>query len=259
MKKILVMLAAVFCVAGFAAESCYKTIGDLFKNKKYQEVINVAPTLKASAKTDLEKIYLAGSVVRAHNFLTPYANFAAYKAALDAAAKEFNAPTSGVGYDLAVLGIYYKFGDHAGALAYSQGKTDIRVKFRRAVAFSGLKKYEDAIKTYEEIYDAAPKSYHGKAAIVAALSAAKTANLPEKMFGLLSKAVNNGSIKDPEKIKEYLTIILDANLNATSVTPAKIKELLQTINRRYSKNLVPGSPSKWDDLLVLVRQTLETY
>ena len=259
MKKILVMLAVAFCVAGFAAESCYKTIGDLFKNKKYQEVITVAPTLKASAKNNGEKIYLASSVVRAHSFLTPYANFAAYKTALDAAVKEFGATASGAEYDLAIMGAYYKFGDHAGALAYSQGKTDLRVKFRRAVAFAGLKKYEDAIKTYEEVYDVAPNSFHGKAAIMAALSAAKIANLPEKVFGLLLKAVNNGSVKDPEKIKEYLTIILDANLNATSVTPAKIKELLQTINRRYSKNLVPGSPSKWDDLLVLVRQTLETY
>jgi hypothetical protein len=53
--------------------------------------------------------------------------------------------------------------------------------------------------------------------------------------------------------------ILNSNFTGTTVTDAQIKSFLQTVNRRCSRFLTPGVPTVWDEVIQLVRQTLEAY
>ena len=253
MRKNLFTIVAAFCVAGglMAAEFSWTVLGNLYRSGDYAGVESAAMSMKESAKTELQKGALVTNIAMARQRLGRYANSDAALADIDAVAKDFGLRTNADSVQKAKLSVLFARKEHSKAVEISSNWVGKQTLHRRAIALAALGRYDEASATYAASGD--------KGTLVLAAQTALRAKLPEKVFEYSNRAFASEDIKDPVAAITLVNAVIDADYTGTTVTPAKVKEFLQTVNRKYSRKLVVNAPTKWDTLIQLVRQTLETY
>lgn len=251
MKKSIISVVIVCAACLGAAKFDWKQLGDLYKAGSYAELENSAVSMKADASNDIRKAKLVESVLLARQKLGKYASSDAMLKDADALAKEFGVSSSFDFVQAAKMQVLYLRREHQKAVEVSASWKGPRAMLRRAIALTALSRYADASTVFAES--------NAPGAKVSAVKAAIKANLPEKVYEYGFAAFSTGEVKDAATAIEIVNYVIDANYSGTTVTPAKVKEFLQTVNRKYSRKLVVNAPTKWDTLIQLVRQTLETY
>jgi len=253
MKKTSLIVVAALCVVCHlsAAEFNWKQLGDLYRSGDYANLETTAFSMRPTAKNISSKGAIISYVVLARQRLGRYADSDAAIADIDALAKEFNLAGNSDPVQAAKLSVLFTRRENAKAVELSANWTGKRTLHRRAIALADLGRYAEASATYAASGD--------RGTLVLAAQTALRAKLPEKVFEYSLQAFSSGDIKDPAAAIKLVNAVIEADYTGTTVTPAKVKELLQTVNRKYSRKLVVNAPTKWDELIQLVRQTLETY
>ena len=253
MKKTSLIVVAALCVVCHlsAAEFNWKQLGDLYRAGDYANLETAALAMKGDANSDVRKGKIIESAALARLKLGRYPNTAAALADIDALAGDLGIAVTHDLVQAAKLQLLYTRREHAAAVELSASWAGARTLQRRGIALSALKRYAEASAAFAA--SGAPGS------LVSAAKAALQAKLPEKVYEYSLAAFANGDVKDAATGIQLVNAVLDADYTGTSVTSAKVKELLQIVNRKYSRKLVVNAPSKWDELIQLVRQTLETY
>ncbi|MBR2873059.1 MAG: hypothetical protein IKB99_06150 [Lentisphaeria bacterium] len=247
MKKLLSIVGLALMASGlFAAED----IRTLIASKNYTGIVKQASELLETAKTNSNQGAKA-SVVQ--GIILARVCTGTYKTSAEGIA-DLDVMILGTGYtrnDLpwARIFIYERFQEYDKALAVPA--SDKSSQLRRAVVLAALKRYEEAADTAFKV--GTPQ------AISAATKYIRLAKAPEKLYTYILTGFTTGSIKQPSEVKRLVAIILETDFSGTTVSDAKIKALLQTVNRRYSRLLKPGVVTAWDEVIQMVRQTLETY
>ena len=247
MKKIFSIVGLALMASGlFAVED----ITTLVEARNYTGIVKQASELLETAKTNSNQVAKARVV---QGIILARVCTGTYKTSAEGIA-DLDVMILGTGYtrnDLpwARIFIYERFHEYAKALAVPA--SDKSSQLRRAVVLAALKRYEEAADTAFKV--GTPQ------AISAATKYIRKAKAPEKLYSYVLSSLATGSIKQPNDVKQLVGIILDTDFAGTSITDAKIKTLLQTVNRRYSRLLKPGVVTAWDEVIQMVRQTLETY
>lgn len=251
--KFFITILFTFCCACLlsAADFNLKQLVNIRNNKDWTTAESTALSMKDSAKTESAKGFLVESITFSRNKLGKYTTTDAALADIDAVAKEIGVSVDSDSVRATKLMILFGRNENERAAAISATWTGTRTSYRRGICLDALKRYAEASVAF-----AASRSGRG---YIQAAKAAKRANLAEKVFEYCYTALSNDSVKKPEDAIELVNAVLDANYNGTTITSAKIKEFLQMVNRKYSRKLVVNAPTKWDTLIQLVRQTLETY
>lgn len=78
-------------------------------------------------------------------------------------------------------------------------------------------------------------------------------------FVYCSKAFNETSFKTAASAREAVMQLLAVDFTETTITEEDIKNLLITINRKYSAKLITEERTEWEPFIQLVRTTLDTY
>lgn len=247
MKKILSIVGLALMASGLFAAEDIKTLLDA---QNYTGIVKQASELLSAAKTNSNQ--RAKSTV-INGIIIARINVGTYKTSAEAITN-LESMVREVGYtrnnsSWARIFIYQKFNELEKALAVPA--TDKSGQLRRAVVLAALKRYEEAADTAFKV--GTPQ------AISAAAKYIRLAKAPEKLYTYILTCFTTGSIKQPSDVKRLVAIILETDFSGTTVTDAKIKVLLQTVNRRYSRLLKPGVVTAWDEVIQMVRQTLETY
>ena len=247
MKKILSIVGIAAMAIGLHAVEEIKTLVD---SKNYSTIAAKADDFIEKAKKSENpgvKSSVLHALIRARNSIGAYKSSTEAIADLESLIKE-------IGYGpkdspWARIYIYERFSEYDKALAVPA--TDPSSKLRRSCVLAALKRYEEAADTAFAI---------GKpAGVLAAVKYIRLAKAPEKLYNYILTGFSTGSIKQAGDVKELVGLILETDFSGTSITDAKIKTLLQTANRRYSRNLKPGVVTAWDETIQMIRQTLETY
>ncbi len=251
--KTIISILFVFCATCLlsAVEFNWKQLNELYKTGDYAKLESTAYAMKASAKNDAAKGKIVESIALSRNKLGKYANSDAVLTDIDAIAKEIGVASNTDSVQAVKMQLLYSRGDHERAIAISANWTGKTTSYRRGIALGAMKRYAEAATAF-----AAAGTGSG---YVMAAKVAKNAKLPEKVYEYSYKALASDSIKKPEDAIELVNAVLDTDYTGTTITSAKIKEFLQMVNRKYSRKLVVNAPTKWDTLIQLVRQTLETY
>lgn len=246
------VVAALFAACSLAAsEFNWKQLSEMHRSGEYAKLETAASEMKASAKLESQKGAVVTYIAFARQKLGRYANGIAALADVDALAKEIGLPASSDCLRMAKVSLFNLRGEYETAVEISADWKGPGTLFRRAHSLYALKRYAEA---------AADFAACGRpGAIVAAARMALLAKLPEKVYEYSFNAFSGGAVKDPVTAISLVNAVIDANYTGTTITPAKVKEFLQLVNRKYSRKLVVNAPSKWDELIQLVRQTLETY
>lgn len=253
MKKTSLIVVAALCVVCHlsAADFNWKQLGDLYRAGDYANLETTAFSMRPTAKSLSSKGAIISYVALARQRLGRYADSDAAIADIDALAKELGLAVNSDPVQAVKLSVLFTRHENAKAVELSTNWTGKRTLHRRAIALAALKRYAEASAAYAASGDAGT--------LVLAAQTALQAKLPEKVFEYSLKAFSSGDLKDPAAAIKLVNAVIEADYTGTAVTPAKVKELLQTVNRKYSRKLVVNAPSKWDELIQLVRQTLETY
>ena len=252
MKRFVTVVAA-FCAVGIlsATEFNWKKLMDLYTARDFTAVETTAAAMKSSAKTTMNKSAIVYYTVMAKQNLGKYASKEAALADVDALAKELGID---VNYDRIrslKLSVLDTRGDREYAIENSKDWTGPRSLYRKARILHDLKRYDESAEAFMNSGVRGSK--------VHAVTMARMAKMPEKIFEYGYRALAEENINDPAIALNIVNVILDSNFTGTTVTPAKVKDFLQMVNRKYSRKLVVNAPTKWDNLIQLVRQTLETY
>lgn len=152
---------------------------------------------------------------------------------------------------LQIVTLHQIFGEDGKAIELARKSTHKGAQFRGCVSLARLKKYEEAADWAAAIE--LPNAQRS------AITWARLAKAPAKVIAYGLKAVNAGALTTPADARKLVDYALTTNFAGTTVTDAQIKTFLQTVNRRCSRFLKPGNPTAWDEVIQLVRQTLETY
>jgi len=249
MRNILTAVAAIVAVCHLSAAPV--KLYDLYRKGDYAGVEASATAMQKEARSDAQKGTVLSYVSLARQKQGKYADTAAAFADIEALAKTLGFASNHDQVQSAKLQILQAKKEHASALELSSGWTGPRTLARRAASLRALGRYAESAALFASSGYA---NCHFQAAI-----SARLAKMPEKVYEYSLTAFANGEVKDPAAAIRLVNAVIDADYTGTAVTAAKVKELLQTVNRKYSRRLVVGQPSKWDELIQLVRQTLETY
>ena len=247
MKKLLSIIGLALMASGLFAAEDIKT---LVEAKNYTGIVKQASELLETAKTNSNQ----GAKLKVINgIILARLNMGVCKTSAEAIT-DLESMMRDIGYtrdnaSWARIFIYEKFNELEKALAVPA--TDKSGQLRRAVVLAALKRYEEAADTAFKV--GTPLG------ISAAAKYIRLAKAPEKLYTYILTGFTTGSIKQPSEVKRLVGIILETDFSGTTVTDAKIKVLLQTVNRRYSRLLKPGVVTAWDEVIQMVRQTLETY
>jgi hypothetical protein len=256
MKHIFTLAVAAVCAACHlsAAEFNYKRLDELKTAGDYTKLEAGASEMKSAAKLDGQKYAVIHYITFARQKLGRYADTAAVLADVEALGKELGLTAKDDAVQAAKLFALYDRGENAYAIELSAGWTGPKTLHRRGLNLASLKRFAEATDAY-----AAAAAAGSRGSWVSAAKTAIHAKLPAKCYEYALAAFANGAVRDPASGITLVNAVIDADYSGTAITSAKVKELLQTVNRKYSRKLVVGSPSKWDELIQLVRQTLETY
>lgn len=250
MKKVLSITGIAMLAVGLHAVNL-ADVSAAYANreydKAYQLCIEKLPAAKQS-KVNRRKvnwaIFAVLSKIKAKKITT-----------FDAAMAEFNRLAAEVGatgnLDHPKCEFLYNLGEDAKAIEIGRDSQNPLARYYAAVSLSRTGSYAAAADlAFNSGIDA---GYH------AAIRWAIRAKLPEKVFEYSIIAFSKGKMTNPVFAKQVINYFLTADLTGTSVTDAKLKVFLQTVNRRCSRFLKPGIPTGWDEVIQLVRQTLETF
>ena len=252
MKHTLTFVAVLCAVCHLcAAEFSGKQLIDLRKSGKYAELETAALDMRSGAQRAEQKRDIVYYVVFARQQLGRYADTAAGLKDVDALAASLGLQDSDDLIQAVKLILMSTRGEDAAAVEISASWTGPRTRYRRAVSLARLQRYAEASAAFAA-------SGHDNGFTAGALYAIR-AKLPVKVYEYSLAAFAAGKVKDPATAVKLVNAVIDSDYTGTAVTTAKVKEFLQTVNRKYSKKLVVNAPSKWDELIQLVRQTLETY
>ena len=252
MKKILSIVGLALMASGlFAAEFDTKSFAENYQSGSYDAIISAfeggkAQILKAKPypRRAAAFYYVAakakkgGVYKNSSEALTEfYKLFAEFGATGDATQQ--------------IVTLHQIFGEDAKAVEIARKSTHKGAQFRGCVSLARLKKYEEAAD-----WAATIELGHAQRS---AITWARLAKAPAKVLTYGLKAVNSGAFTAPADVKKLVEYVLATNFEGSTVTDVQIKAFLQTVNRRCSRFLKPGNPTAWDEVIQLVRQTLETY
>ena len=256
MRHIFTLAVAAVCAACHlsAAEYNWKELNRLRSAGNWTALETAAAEMKSGIKTDGQKYSYINHLAFARQKLGKYADTAAALADVEALGKELGLTAQNDAVQAAKLVVLNARSEDAKAVELSADWTGPKTLHRRGNSLAALRRYAEAADAF-----AAAAAAGSKTSFVNAAKMALKAKLAEKCYTYSCSAFSNGVVRDPVAGIELVNAVLDADYSGTAVTAAKVKELLQTVNRKYSRKLVVGSPSKWDELIQLVRQTLETY
>lgn len=252
MKKILSIVGLALMASGlFAAEFDAKPLAAHYRSGSYDAIISAIegskaqilkakpyPRLAAAFYYVAAKAKKGGVYKNSSEALTEfYKLFAEFGATGDISPQ--------------IVTLHQIFGEDAKAVEIARKSTHKSAQFRGCVSLARLKKYEEAAD-----WAATIELGHAQRS---AIAWARLAKAPAKVLTYGLKAVNSGAFTVPADVKKLVEYVLTTNFEGTTVTDAQIKAFLQTVNRRCSRFLKPGNPTAWDEVIQLVRQTLETY
>ena len=247
MKKLLSIVGIAAMAVGLHAADSFKT---LVAARNYPAIIAQADTFLKEARENANQGFkdrVIHSIILARLSTGAYQNSSAAIADLEAIIKDIGYTRNSAPW--ARIFIHEKFKEYDKAL--SVPATDGSSKLRRAIVLAALKRYEEAA----DLAFSVGTSY----AILAATRHIRQAKAPEKLYSYVLTGFSTGAIKEAADVKKLIVQILETDFSGTSINDAKIKVLLQTANRRYSRLLKPGVVSDWDETIQMIRQTLETY
>lgn len=251
MKKVLSIVGLALMASGlFAAEFDTKPFAENYISGRYDVIISAfeggkAQILKAKPYPRRAAVFY---------YVAAKAKKGVYKNSSEALTEiyklfaEFGA-TGDISQQIVTL--HQIFGEDAKAVEIAKKSTHKGAQFRGCVSLARLKKYEEAAD-----WAATIELGHAQRS---AINWARLAKAPAKVLTYGLKAVNSGAFTAPADVKKLVEYVLATNFEGSTVTDVQIKAFLQTVNRRCSRFLKPGNPTAWDEVIQLVRQTLETY
>ena len=252
MKKMFSIVGLALMAGGlFAVDFDIKSIRQNYSEKKYDAVITACEQSLAAVKQAEDQ-----KAKRELAYFLTIAKFrkGAYKTSAEAidAMKATFADLGFTGdYLFGEIFILQLFGDHSKVVPLAQASSIPSVRLRGALSLFALKRYGEAA---EMAFSTGLPIGYPKAVYYA-----RVGGLSEKVYEYAMSGIQKGHIKHPADVKRLVNYILATDFTGTSITDAKVKALLQTVNRRYSRFLKPGVTTAWDEVIQTVRQTLETY